>query len=46
MEIDNKLFWGHDAIPMALDYIGGNSYFSSEEFMKLGMITPGAERKR
>ena len=44
-DTQSKLFWGHDAVPMALEWYNGDDFFKTKEFKDLSNITPAATRK-
>lgn len=44
--VDDKLFWGFDALPMLRDYLGGEAWFDGPGWHAVGRIAAGAVRQR
>ena len=44
--VDDKLFWGFDALPMLRDYLRGDPWFAGEGWHGVGQVTYGIERRR
>ena len=44
--IDDTLFWGADAIDMAIDYLRGDPLFTSEQMHRAGNLPEGRARPR
>lgn len=44
--VDDKLFWGFDALPMLRDYLGGDAWFDGPGWHAVGRIAAGAVRQR
>lgn len=42
----NELFWGHDALDMAIDYINDPARFLDEEIKRVDVLPTGVMRKR
>jgi 2-hydroxychromene-2-carboxylate isomerase len=45
MEVDGKIFWGFDALPMLRGYLSGDSWFDGEGWNGVGKISVGISRK-
>ncbi|SFU92781.1 2-hydroxychromene-2-carboxylate isomerase [Polaromonas sp. YR568] len=45
MEVDGKVFWGFDALPMLREYLLGNAWFDSEAWHGVSNISVGISRK-
>jgi 2-hydroxychromene-2-carboxylate isomerase len=45
MEVDGKIFWGFDALPMLRDYLLGNAWFGGEGWNSAGKVSVGITRK-
>lgn len=45
-EVDGKLFWGLDALPMLRDYLQGDAWFDGPAWESFTHIHVGIERKR
>ena len=43
-EVDNKIFWGLDALPMLRDYMLGSPWFESGEWERPGQVAAGVVR--
>ncbi|MEO6626347.1 MAG: 2-hydroxychromene-2-carboxylate isomerase [Burkholderiaceae bacterium] len=46
MEVDGRLFWGLDALPMLRAYLDGDGWFASGAWDAVGAIPAGVSRKR
>ena len=44
--VDDKLFWGFDALPMLRDYLSGDTWFEGPNWAKPEKIPAGISRKR
>lgn len=44
-EVDGKLFWGLDALPMLRDYLLASSWFSSPDWESVSQVSVGASRR-
>ena len=44
-EVDDKIFWGQDALPMLRDYVLGSPWFESGEWERSGQVAAGVVRK-
>ena len=44
--VDDKLFWGQDALPMLSDYLRGDPWFAGPDWESVRNISVGIERKR
>ena len=44
-EVDDKIFWGLDALPMLRDYVLGSPWFESGEWERSGQVAAGVVRK-
>lgn len=44
--VDDKLFWGFDALPMLRDYLRGEAWFDGPGWHAVGRIAAGAVRQR
>lgn len=44
--VDDKLFWGFDALPMLRDCLRGDPWFAGEGWHGVGQVTYGIERRR
>lgn len=45
MEVDGKIFWGFDALPMLREYLLGNAWFEGEGWNGVQKISVGITRK-
>jgi 2-hydroxychromene-2-carboxylate isomerase len=45
MEVDGKIFWGFDALPMLREYLLGNAWFEGEGWNGVSNISVGITRK-
>ena len=45
VEVDGRLFWGLDALPMVADYLRGDPWFDGPEWTLAGAPRPGVQRK-
>jgi 2-hydroxychromene-2-carboxylate isomerase len=45
MEVDGKIFWGFDALPMLREYLLGNAWFDGEGWNGVSNISVGIARK-
>jgi len=45
MEVDGKIFWGFDALPMLREYLLGNSWFEGEGWNGVRKVAVGISRK-
>lgn len=45
MEVDGKIFWGFDALPMLREYLLGNAWFDGEGWNGVSSISVGITRK-
>jgi 2-hydroxychromene-2-carboxylate isomerase len=43
-EVDGKLFWGYDALPMLSDYLRGDPWFDGSEWNAVGGVRNGLQR--
>lgn len=46
MAVDDKLFWGFDALPMLRDYLGGGAWFESDAWDAAARVPVGVSRVR
>ena len=44
-EVDGRIFWGFDALPMLRDYLLGGDWFAGEQWKNAGQISVGVARK-
>ena len=44
-EVDSKIFWGLDALPMLRDYLAGDAWFASEDWESVSKVSVGIARK-
>jgi 2-hydroxychromene-2-carboxylate isomerase len=44
--VDDKLFWGFDALPMLRDYLRGDAWFDGPAWAQVSRIPPGLTRQR
>ena len=44
-EVDGKIFWGLDALPMLRDYLAGDAWFASEDWESVSKVSVGIARK-
>jgi 2-hydroxychromene-2-carboxylate isomerase len=44
-EVDGRVFWGFDALPMLRDYLLGGTWFTGEQWKDAGQVAVGAARK-
>ena len=44
--VDDKLFWGLDALPMLAAYVGGDPWFDGPQWQGAGSLPTGQTRKR
>lgn len=44
-EVDGKIFWGFDALPMLRDYLKGSAWFAGEEWNGVSKVSVGIARK-
>jgi len=45
MEVDGKIFWGFDALPMLREYLLGNAWFEGDGWNGVSRIAVGISRK-
>lgn len=45
MEVDGKIFWGFDALPMLREYLSGNAWFDGDGWNGVSKISVGISRK-
>jgi 2-hydroxychromene-2-carboxylate isomerase len=45
MEVDGRIFWGFDALPMLREYLLGNAWFEGEGWNGVSKISVGITRK-
>jgi 2-hydroxychromene-2-carboxylate isomerase len=45
-EVDGKLFWGLDALPMLREYLLGSDWFAGPDWQGAGGVLPGVARAR
>ena len=45
LEVDGRLFWGFDALPMLRDYLDGDAWFDSAAWNDVGRVEQGITRK-
>lgn len=45
MEVDGKIFWGFDALPMLREYLLGNAWFEGEGWNGVSQVAVGITRK-
>lgn len=45
MEVDGKMFWGFDALPMLRDYLSGDAWFDGDGWNGVSNIAVGISRK-
>jgi 2-hydroxychromene-2-carboxylate isomerase len=45
MEVDGKIFWGFDALPMLREYLLGNAWFEGDGWSGVSRIAVGISRK-
>ena len=46
IEVDGRLFWGHDALPMLRSYLDGDAWFTAGAWDSVTAIPAGVNRKR
>ena len=46
MEVDGKMFWGLDALPMLRDYLAGGAWFAGPAWDTAGAVPAGVIRSR
>ncbi len=46
VEVDGKLFWGLDALPMLRDYLNAEAWFQSDAWAQAAQVPVGQARKR
>ncbi len=46
LEVDNKLFWGLDALPMLRDYLAGDAWLNGDGWDRAGQLPVGASRQK
>ncbi len=46
MEVDGRLFWGLDALPMLRDYLDGDAWFVGPAWDSVAKVVPGVTRTR
>jgi len=44
--VDDKLFWGLDALPMLRDYLAGNAWFDGPAWEQARQLPAGVQRTR
>ncbi|HZY16508.1 MAG TPA: DsbA family protein, partial [Ramlibacter sp.] len=44
-EVDGRLFWGLDALPMLRDYLQGDAWFASGAWEQAAALPAGARRR-
>ena len=44
-EVDGKIFWGLDALPMLRDYLAGDAWFAGEDWESVSKVSVGIARK-
>ena len=44
-EVDGKIFWGLDALPMLRDYLAGDAWFAGEDWESVSKVSVGITRK-
>ncbi len=44
-EVDGKIFWGLDALPMLRDYLAGDAWFAGEDWESVSKVSIGIARK-
>jgi 2-hydroxychromene-2-carboxylate isomerase len=44
-EVDDKLFWGFDALPMLRDYLDGDAWFDGPGWSDVAQVTQGLTQK-
>ena len=44
-EVDGKIFWGLDALPMLRDYLAGDAWFTGEDWESVSKVSVGIARK-
>ncbi len=44
MVVDDRLFWGLDALPMLAAYLRGDSWFDRPDWAAAGKAPPGVRR--
>ena len=45
-EVDGKLFWGFDALPMLRDYLAGEAWFEGPDWDAAGQLVVGVSREK
>jgi hypothetical protein len=43
--VDDRLFWGFDALPMLRDYLSGDAWFDTAAWTGVGKVVSGISRK-
>lgn len=43
-EVDGRIFWGLDALPMLRDYLAGGAWFASDDWKNAGELAIGVSR--
>lgn len=46
LEVDNKLFWGLDALPMLRDYLAGDAWLNGDGWDRASQLPVGASRQK
>jgi 2-hydroxychromene-2-carboxylate isomerase len=46
MLVDDKVFWGQDALPMLRDYLQGGAWFQGSDWEQCSALPKTLERKR
>lgn len=46
IEVDGKLFWGLDALPMLRDYLNGAAWFQTDAWAQAAQVPVGQARRR
>jgi 2-hydroxychromene-2-carboxylate isomerase len=44
-EVEGKIFWGLDALPMLRDYLAGDAWFTGEDWESVSKVSVGIARK-
>jgi hypothetical protein len=45
IEVDGRLFWGLDSLPMVADYLRGGAWFGGPQWDAAGLLPPGLQRR-
>ena len=45
MVVDDRVFWGLDALPMLRDYLAGDAWFDGPDWDAAGRVGAGVQRR-